>query len=322
MGEPFQIPSFTVPVVSTLNALPAVPMEKSESGEVVAMPTKPLPSTLKSVALVELATENIERFGSEEAVVVETESIAKGVVVPIPTLPDPVIRILSIREPGVLRDMNLMNPPSADVANPVICDRIFPPIVKLRGDSELLPIVALFTSDIPPAEHPEHRPSKMATVAAPVVLTLNFTDGEVVPMPTFPLWVTMKSCRVDEPIANSGNPTVARLLVSIENLANGLVVAIPTLPPASTTKLVAVDEPIEKAGPVMPFGLIESCAHGVVVPIPIEPSEEMKIEEVAWAVPASFPTRKLPLARALETGVKPKRDEVAANARALPVAFE
>jgi hypothetical protein len=61
---------------------------------------------------------------------------------------------------------------------------------------------------------------------------------------------------------------------------------------------------------------------GEVVPMPMEPSEDMKMVEVAWAVPASFPTRKLPLARALETGVKPKRDEVAANARALPVAFE
>ncbi|MCX6788064.1 MAG: hypothetical protein NT108_02800 [Candidatus Kaiserbacteria bacterium] len=35
---------------------------------------------------------------------------------------------------------------------------------------------------------------------------------------------------------------------------------------------------------------------GFVVPMPTLPVEEMKIVEVAWDMPASLPTRKLPLA--------------------------
>jgi hypothetical protein len=53
---PFQMPSFTVPVVSTRKALPAVPTEKSESGEVVAMPTFPPFATMKLVAVEEPTT--------------------------------------------------------------------------------------------------------------------------------------------------------------------------------------------------------------------------------------------------------------------------
>jgi hypothetical protein len=51
----------------------------------------------------------------------------------------------------------------------------------------------------------------------------------------------------------------------------GLVVPIPTLPLFDTTKLVAVDEPITKAGPVIPFGFIDNCPKGVVLPIPSFP---------------------------------------------------
>jgi hypothetical protein len=36
-------------------------------------------------------------------------------------------------------------------------------------------------------------------------------------------------------------------------------------------KFVAVDEPMAKAGPEMPLGFMESCAHGDVVPIPTFP---------------------------------------------------
>ena len=57
-----------------------------------------------------------------------------------------------------------------------------------------------------------------------------------------------------------------------ESFSWGVVVPpIPTFPPLVTTKLVAVDEPITNAGPVIPFGLMESLAHGVEVPIPTFP---------------------------------------------------
>jgi len=49
------------------------------------------------------------------------------------------------------------------------------------------------------------------------------------------------------------------------------VVPIPTFPPLSTINFVAVDEPITNAGPVIPFGFSESCAHGDVVPMPTFP---------------------------------------------------
>src|SRR4030042_2285733 len=42
---------------------------------------------------------------------------------------------------------------------------------------------------------------------------------------------------------------------------------------------------------------IFNWAAGVVVPIPTFPVEEINIDEVAWAAPASLPTMKYPLAR-------------------------
>ena len=44
---------------------------------------------------------------------------------------------------------------------------------------------------------------------------------------------------------------------------------------------VAVDEPIVNAGPLMPLGLTESCAHGDVVPIPNHPCEVKVLVAVA-----------------------------------------
>ncbi len=48
----------------------------------------------------------------------------------------------------------------------------------------------------------------------------------------------------------------------------GSLVPMPTYPPFVTAKLVALDEPITNEGPEMPFGFIDSCAHGVEVPSP------------------------------------------------------
>jgi len=58
----------------------------------------------------------------------------------------------------------------------------------------------------------------------------------------------------------------------------GLVVPIPTFPALVTTKSVAVEEPMAKAGPEIPFGLRESSAHGVVVPMPRLPEEFQTLE--------------------------------------------
>lgn len=71
----------------------------------------------------------------------------------------------------------------------------------------------------------------------------------------------------------------------IPSFAAGDVVPIPTLPALSTMKLVAVDDPITNAGPVMPFGLIESWAQGVEVPIPRRPVVEFHKNSVPPASP-------------------------------------
>ena len=64
MVEPFQVPSFTVPVVSTRKALPAVPTEKSESGLEVPMPILPLARTVNTVEVaVPLVVEAMVKRG-------------------------------------------------------------------------------------------------------------------------------------------------------------------------------------------------------------------------------------------------------------------
>ena len=63
-------------------------------------------------------------------------------------------------------------------------------------------------------------------------------------------------------------------------MAYGEVVPMPTFPALSTMNFVAVDEPITNAGPVMPFGLMESCAQGEVVPIPKYPFSLRRIHSV------------------------------------------
>ena len=61
--------------------------------------------------------------------------------------------------------------------------------------------------------------------------------------------------------------------------------------------------------------IIERSVHGVVVPMPIFPRGEIKIEEVACELPLLSPTKKLPAVRELpvkdEIGVKPKIDDEA-----------
>jgi hypothetical protein len=56
---------------------------------------------------------------------------------------------------------------------------------------------------------------------------------------------------------------------------------------------------------------IERREYGEVVPMPIIPVDDTKIDEVACATPASSPTRKLPLASWFVCGVKPKSEEEA-----------
>ena len=56
-----------------------------------------------------------------------------------------------------------------------------------------------------------------------------------------------------------------------ERSDEGVVLPIPTLPPLVTTNFVAVVDPMANAGPVMPFGLMESWAHGLVEPTPTLP---------------------------------------------------
>ena len=71
------------------------------------------------------------------------------------------------------------------------------------------------------------------------------------------------------------NASLSALLLLLDasrcNNADGLDVPIPTFPALSTMNLVPVEEPTANAGPVMPFGFIESWAHGLVVPTPILP---------------------------------------------------
>lgn len=66
---------------------------------------------------------------------------------------------------------------------------------------------------------------------------------------------------------------------------------MPTLPALVTMKLVAVEEPMTKDGPVMPLGLMESCAQGVVVPTPTKPPYGFR--RMLLVVPAE-PMVKLP----------------------------
>ena len=73
----------------------------------------------------------------------------------------------------------------------------------------------------------------------------------------------------------------------MERLAKGLEVPMPKYPPFVTTKCVAVDEPMANSGPVTPFGLTESKAHGVFVAMPIKfPFVIVRAEmlEVAYVV--------------------------------------
>jgi len=101
--------------------------------------------------------------------------------------------------------------------------------------------------------------------------------------------------------------------------APGLAVPIPTLPLASTVKKVevavpAVVEAMVRSGvlaAVLRLFERERREYGEVVPMPMFPIELTKILVVACAVPASFPTTKLPFGSAFEIGVYPKRDEEA-----------
>ena len=88
MVVPFQIPSFTVPVVSIRKAFPAVPMEKRDNGEVVPMPTLPVAKTVNKVEVAFPAVvEAIVKSGVLTAVDLEfeIERSEYGLVVPMPS---------------------------------------------------------------------------------------------------------------------------------------------------------------------------------------------------------------------------------------------
>ena len=60
------------------------------------------------------------------------------------------------------------------------------------------------------------------------------------------------------------------------------------MPALVMMKLVAVrpvEEPTKNAGPVRPLGLMESCAHGEVVPMPTAPEKVDAEVEVAMMLP-------------------------------------
>lgn len=65
---------------------------------------------------------------------------------------------------------------------------------------------------------------------SPVATTLSGANGELVPIPTFPVLSTMKLVAEEEPITNAG--AVPRLLASMESLPNGVVEPTPTFPDA------------------------------------------------------------------------------------------
>jgi len=75
--------------------LPTPTTSSAERGVVVPIPTFPLPNTLKSVAFVDEATAKREVSG-DESVGVETESFENGDVVPMPTSPSIVIKIVEV----------------------------------------------------------------------------------------------------------------------------------------------------------------------------------------------------------------------------------
>ena len=78
-------------------------------------------------------------------------------------------------------------------------------------------------------------------------------------------------------VAISSQEMVTEFLNSVLKAASDLtltlndslpVAPMPTFPALLTTRWVSVDDPTANAGPVMPSGLIDSCAHGDDVPTP------------------------------------------------------
>ena len=86
--------------------------------------------------------------------------------------------------------------------------------------------------------------------------------------------------------------------------------------PLSETVSVVVAEPVPRrmSPPVTERSppCTVSLSHGAVVPMPTFPVLEMKIVDVACAVPASSPTMKFPLARESEEASTPERESVPA----------
>src|SRR5689334_16499096 len=64
----------------------------------------------------------------------------------------------------------------------------------------------------------------------------NFADGLAVPIPTFPVAVTIKSVRVDDPTTNAASPAIE----FTDNFANGVVVPRPSRFVVSLKKKLAL----------------------------------------------------------------------------------
>ena len=116
----------------------------------------------------------------------------------------------------------------------------------------------------------------LATLTSP--FTSSAYPGFEVSMPTLPLLSIVKSvevahCEVDEAIVTTDMPLAPVVVGEMNIETRPAVVEVPmaTLPPLFMRKYVADDEPMANAGPVMPFGFIENCAHGVLDPTPTRP---------------------------------------------------
>ena len=130
----------------------------------------------------------------------------------------------------------------------------------------------------------------------------------------------MRSVRAEDPTTSDGVPE-SMDEVSIESLPHGVVVPNPELLLAVTINDVLVLEPIAKAGPMMPFGLMESIAQGDEEACPTKPVELIKIVDVACATPESLPTRKLPLARVMPAAAMAVQESVPEELMAVAQVF-
>ncbi len=156
---------------------------------------------------------------------------------------------------------------------------------------------------------------------APAVVEkiLNLFTGLVVPTPTLPDCVTIKSVRVEEPTENAGT-SVPRLEVSTENFAHGVVEPTPTLPASrKVMRLVPVLLSILTVGvpPAPRKNVVSPLTSRIDVGVPPEPfhqislplSSKILLANVVVAVPV---TAKLVVVAFVEVLFTAKRFEMSA----------